>query len=1182
MKIQPSIGKDAAMNRGFALLVTLVLMVLLLVLAVGLLSLSSVTLRTASAGSAEAEAKQNARLAMQLAINQLQSLSGQDTRVTASSRMLSDTNVVATGVWRSWEGSDHDSTGKPIPPDYNSKTQAGDPSEEIAGSSDGRFLGWLTSTAANVTPDISDIPNVTNTAATGSVKLVSEGSVEPSDDRKVFMVPTMMKDSKGAIAWWTSGDNSKAMINTDPSGEPTTTVEWQQRVRGNGRADAEYFDLEEIDALKENSIVASTGGLNLVDENAELRKFHDLTAYSRGLLTNTANGGWRRDISLMSEKYNSLPNSNLPSFTITPGVEHKMMKINPNSPSGGQLLYPWADYRQVGNRSSAWQWVPPICSWHALVDFTQSYRELNTSNSSKTGMKEYVAGLGRGSRVPFVDETRRAPQIARIQWIYSIGSRQSSVPGRFNPGILLTPIVTFWNPYNVELSISNCTIAIRETTPITFNLKVGNTSLPEVSLRDISKQGNGNNARFNLKINSPITLAPGASRIYSTADSTPEINTAASNVVLEPGYTPGGGILYTYVDKRTGTPVEYQGGATERFTVEKISYDAQTAKDGSDYVGIYYDITYGGVSGVSAARMDYAANELGAGVIEELYPPLTNSISAILVTINVNSGGAGSIRSRPFASALFGFRMASPLSRDPNLKHLISKGMLQANPLTFYAEVGYGDHNNAVTSMAGTGVYHPVNAPYDFAFQELNGWNDTQAAPQWEASSGSTYIVSGLTPSDGLTRCVMAELPTRPIQSLADLQHFDARNNNPIPPFQFNLIGNGSAHPIFAPTQTSVTSSYNNGMCNDDTFMLNHLLFDDWFVSSIAPDLNDFRSSESRDIEQVYEDHLNGTEPLPNRFYLPAQGSASLGVSGAVTAAMSTTADSDTGKYSYETIASKLVVDGMFNINCVSLEAWKSVLRQSRDMQVPYLSPNGGTTTDSDSTFGYPRTSIAGDKSSDSGSSDSGSTFPDAAEFAGYRALTEEQIDELAEQIVSEIKKRGPFLSLSEFANRQLSGDKDLAIASTIQKALDNLADMGSSSKNPYAAIQAIATEITSQPPGNTDYKFEEAAFGSSAFGVPGWIRQADILKPLAPIISARDDTFTIRAYGDSRDKNDSTKILAKAWCEVVVQRGSEYVDSSDAAGVAPFSPLMTSEANKRFGRRYEIVSFRWIREEEI
>ena len=456
------------------------------------------------------------------------------------------------------------------------------------------------------------------------------------------------------------------------------------------------------------------------------------------------------------------------------------------------------------------------------------------------------------------------------------------------------------------------------------------------------------------------------------------------------------------------------------------------------------------------------------------------------------------------------------------------------------------------------------------------------AAPQWESASGSSYIVSGLTPSDGLTRCVMAELPTRPLQSLAELQHFDARNNNPIPPFQFNLIGNCSAHPIFSPNQIAVQTSYNNGMCNDDTYILNHLLFDDWFVSSITKDVKNFGSASDRSISTVYQNHLTLGTPLPNRFYLPAPRADSPKLSDAVAAAMTSAKDSKTGKYSFETIASKLVVDGMFNINSVSVEAWKAILRQSRDIQVPYLAADGSTKVGNAASFSYPRTSIAGDQGSDSGSKASGSLFPAAAEFAGHRVLTEEQTDELATQIVTEIKKRGPFLSLSEFVNRQLTTDNELAIASTIQKALDNLADLGSSPKNLYAAIQAIAPNITSKPPGEPDYKFPKAALGSSAFGVPGWVRQADILKPLAPILSARDDTFIIRGYGDSREKGNPMKVVARAWCEVVVQRQADYLDPSDPPGVAPFSALMKSNINKRFGHRYEIVSFRWLNEKEI
>ena len=177
MKNLTSKTRDALKNQGFALVVTLSLMVLLTLIAVGLLTLSSISLRAASGTVAMAEARQNARLSMQLALAQLQSLTGQDTRVTASSNILDSAGVPVTGAWRSWEGTDHDSAGKPIVPDYSSKNKAGDPSKALGSTGDGRFLGWLTSTAAAITPDSSKVPDVSNKAASGMIPMVSTGSV---------------------------------------------------------------------------------------------------------------------------------------------------------------------------------------------------------------------------------------------------------------------------------------------------------------------------------------------------------------------------------------------------------------------------------------------------------------------------------------------------------------------------------------------------------------------------------------------------------------------------------------------------------------------------------------------------------------------------------------------------------------------------------------------------------------------------------------------------------------------------------------------------------------------------------------------------------------------------------------------------------------------------------------------
>ena len=109
------------------------------------------------------------------------------------------------------------------------------------------------------------------------------------------------------------------------------------------------------------------------------------------------------------------------------------------------------------------------------------------------------------------------------------------------------------------------------------------------------------------------------------------------------------------------------------------------------------------------------------------------------------------------------------------------------------------------------------------------------------------------------------------------------------------------------------------------------------------------------------------------------------------------------------------------------------------------------------------------------------------------------------------------------------------------------------------------------------DYQFTEAAEGRSAHGAPGWIRQADILRPIAPILSVRDDTFTIRAYGDSLDQTG--KVVARAWCEAVVKRTREFSDKADPPdSIEP----PTIGLNATFGRRYEIVSFRWLSLNEV
>ena len=108
-------------------------------------------------------------------------------------------------------------------------------------------------------------------------------------------------------------------------------------------------------------------------------------------------------------------------------------------------------------------------------------------------------------------------------------------------------------------------------------------------------------------------------------------------------------------------------------------------------------------------------------------------------------------------------------------------------------------------------------------------------------------------------------------------------------------------------------------------------------------------------------------------------------------------------------------------------------------------------------------------------------------------------------------------------------------------------------------------------------YAFPQAEAGIAAQGAPGVVKQADILTPIAPYLSARSDSFLIRAAGQKVDANGV--VVARAFCEAVVQRVAEFVDSRNlpTTATAALNPL-----NRFFGRRFQIVSFRWLAPSEI
>jgi hypothetical protein len=93
--------------------------------------------------------------------------------------------------------------------------------------------------------------------------------------------------------------------------------------------------------------------------------------------------------------------------------------------------------------------------------------------------------------------------------------------------------------------------------------------------------------------------------------------------------------------------------------------------------------------------------------------------------------------------------------------------------------------------------------------------------------------------------------------------------------------------------------------------------------------------------------------------------------------------------------------------------------------------------------------------------------------------------------------------------------------------------------------------------------------------GIPGNLLQVDLLQSLGASLATRSDTFTIRAYGETlgADGNPASCLI-----EAVVQRQPGFVNDLDPAETA-FADLRTP--NKLFGRRFKVVSCRWLKPNE-
>jgi hypothetical protein len=198
-----------------------------------------------------------------------------------------------------------------------------------------------------------------------------------------------------------------------------------------------------------------------------------------------------------------------------------------------------------------------------------------------------------------------------------------------------------------------------------------------------------------------------------------------------------------------------------------------------------------------------------------------------------------------------------------------------------------------------------------------------------------------------------------------------------------------------------------------------------------------------------------------------------------------------------------------------------------------------------------------------------------SAQWRGFRRLSHTEVDELADAIVVEIRKRGPFLSMADFINRRLSTNTDLALRGPLQAALDRTVN-----KLLFQNAERVGTAPT-----GAAFPFPQAAELPKSLNSPLHVQQADLLTAIGSQLTVRSDTFRVRAYGEARDKKG--KVTATAFCEAIVQRIPGYVDPSDPPEAAENItgrniPVLTADVNKKMGRRFVVKSFCWLNEIDL
>lgn len=1141
-------------QRGFALVIALSLMVLMTVIAVGLLTLSAVSLRATSQGEAMQMARANARMALVLAIGQLQKSVGPDQRISAPGNLLTlDAPPGLSGAWESVK----------LSPDGDPALEQAKRSGRTDDAPNGEFLGWLASSSWGAPAGDPATPP----APAGERPATLLTSLSPQSTSKPLTLDVLPVNGDGGIAWASIDEGVKARFDLPVESAALTGEALKSRLRAPARTAPEVLDglsglrLDESAAPKMASF--RQGEFVAGDKEKFLGQDEALTPWSVSLPVNVADGGLKADLTRAFES-TALP-AELAGRYLYSNLKTPLTPADP-------LFSNLSAYYQL-HASSAGGTRPLATS------VPKNYRAVTYDARTRSDVPN-LASLDGNLIAPVVSKVQVAFSLvsreAHSHWMQTIPNNTSDPRRTFMVYLIYTPVVTLYNPYNAPINVSSLKVTFKYL-PLAFQFfrnGAAQTNSPALLSQFHTSSENRTDweDQFTTTLSnvagsssSSLMLMPGEAKVFGVnhpkgtrwGNMTNYLwqNDLASSKTLNLFAGPGWNF-------RSGFIVDWLRPAGAGRTTDNANLGVFGAR-GDDRINVACTPRMpGGSNGQFSVDISARVGNRDVQIGNYLYRYGTEK-RLLEVMQDGNHPSLGKME--------YPFRR----EKDWNLNEIY-----QANIETTPVEEWNGPKQFAIFTLAdrtardslfpGKPVVHssfahqvlkmdvssthPAQMPMELSFLPIKTEGANTVGSIEADPLDRTYSFAGNRLATGLLNFPSIQIPAAPIMNIGSFRHANLASSGHFPLSTYT-VGESYANPLLPADKARLTTSSFGYALSDHAWLSNNSLWDGYYLSGL------------RDDDTARKFFTEGLHPLNPRLTPLAPP----GVPDADAAARAL------AEGAWISNAASQGIKGGFNVNSTSVAAWKVVLASLAGSKVPVLDPvTAEETLVASGNSSLPRT-VRGL----SGTITDPANAPNQNRWAGFRELDADELDSLATEIVAQVRSRGPFRSMSEFVNRRLAAESDESATSGVLETAIRLSGInaGAGGLNPRMITAADASKF--------GYANSTAAIGDTEQGSNAHLSQGDILEALGASLTVRSDTFRVRAYGESRDNQG--RIVAKAICEAVVQRMPSFVDASEAAdkvqaalGDESRSIAALGEANRRFGRRLEIVSLRWLDSEEV